>query len=199
MKKILVSVLISLISLTLFAFESQTRYVQIKGYYEESEAELIFKVWKENIIEDSGRIYHAGDIYVNGDPTEGEIRIFTWALSGNKNLDISLTFTITPLQAFSKGTYYIPKHTLKMYDGVLTKTHDFSTAEHGSSSYPGYREGTSGAASFNIKSAVFTYTGSITAQTSKSGYCTLRILEYDDDTAGNFDYVSYVTVEFNTV
>ena len=63
MKKILVSVLISLISLTLFAFESQTRYVQIKGYYEESEAELIFKVWKENIIEDSGRIYHAGDLY----------------------------------------------------------------------------------------------------------------------------------------
>ena len=199
MKKLLI-ILMSLISFSLFATNPVTDYVHVKGYYEEEESSLIFKVWRQNEQEDIGRIYHAGDIYLDGDPTSRDERIFTWELSGNKNLTVNLTFTITPLQAYSNGTYYIPKHTLKMYTGNSIKSHDFSTATSGSTPYPGYRQGSSGVSSFIIKSAEFRYTNeSITSQTPKSGYCTLRVLEYDEDTAGNFDYVSYVTVEFDTV
>lgn len=199
MKKLLI-ILMSLISFSLFATNPVTDYVHVKGYYEEEESSLIFKVWRQNELEDIGRVYHAGDIYLDGDPTTREERIFTWELSGNKNLTVNLTFTITPLQAYSNGTYHIPKHTLKMYSGNNTKTHEFSTATSGSTSYPEYRQGSSGSSSFIIKSAVFKYTNeSITTQTPKTGYCTLRVLEYDEDTAGNFDYVSYVTVEFDTV
>ena len=87
-----------------------------------------------------------------------------------------------------------------MYSGNTTKTHEFSTATSGSTSYPEYRQGNKGESSFIILSAEFKYTNeSITTLTPKTGYCTLRVLEYDEDTAGNFDYVSYVTVEFDTV
>ena len=109
----------------------------------------------------------------------------------------TITFTITPLQAFSNGTYYVPKHTVEMTDGVTLKTHEFTTSTTGSSSYPGYRQGSSGASSFIVNSAVFTYNENVKRNHPKSGYCTLQVLEYDEDTAGNFDYVSYVTVEFN--
>lgn len=198
MKKLLIF-LLSFISFSLFATNPVTDYIHINGYYEEEESSLIFKIWKQDIQEDIGRIYHAGDIYLEGvDPTTSEVRIFTWELSGNKNLTVNLSFTITPLQAYSNGTYFIPKHTLKMYSGNDVKTHEFKDKKSATTSYPGYREGS--ASSYIIKSAVFNYTNeSITALTPKSGYCTLRILAYDEDTAGNFDYVSYVTVEFSTV
>ena len=198
MRKIFVLILI-LISFNLFALDSKTGYVNINGYFEEQESALVFKVWKDNSTLDADRIYHAGNIYSNGDPTIGELTIFNWELYGNKTLNISLTFTITPLQAFSNGTYYIPKHTFKMYDGVLTKTHNFSTASTGSSPYPNYRQSSSGAGSFIVNSAVFSYSESVSDSVSKTGYCTLQILEYDEDTAGNFDYVSYITVEFDIV
>ena len=199
MRKLLI-IIFSFISLSLFATNPVTDYVHVKGYYEEAESSLIFKVWRQNEQEDIGRVYHAGDIYLDGDPTTREERIFTWELSGNKNLTVNLTFTITPLQAYSNGTYHIPKHTLKMYSGDTTKTHEFSTATSGSTPYPEYRKGNKGDSSFIVLSAEFKYTNeSITTQTPKSGYCTLRVLEYDEDTAGNFDYVSYVTVEFDTV
>lgn len=197
MKKILV-VLFLLISFNLFA-TSTTGYVHINGYYEEQESTVVFKVWRETYSTESDRIYHAGDIYMSGDPTTGEVTIFNWALYGNKSMTVNLTFTVTPLQAFSNGTYYVPKHTVKMYDGVLTKTHDFSVSTTGTSPYPDYRQSSSGAGSFIVKSAVFSYTENISDSISKTGYCTYQILEYDEDTAGNFDYVSYVTVEFSPV
>lgn len=194
MKKILALILL-FISFSLFA-TSTTGYVHINGYYEEQESSVIFKVWKEDHSIEVDRIYHAGDIYTTGDPTLGEETIFNWILYGNKNMTVNLTFTITPLQAFSNGTYYIPKHTVKMYDGVLTKTHDFATSTTGTSPYPNYRQSNSGTGVFIVNSAVFNYSESISDSVSKTGYCTLQILEYDEDTAGNFDYVSYVTVEF---
>ena len=198
MKKLLI-VLLLFVSFSLFATNPVTDHINIKGFYEESESNIVFKIWKANTIDESGRVYHAGDIYLEGNPTAGEVRIFTWELSGNKNLDVSLTFTITPLQAYSHGTYYIPKHTLRMYENsILKNTHNFSTATSGSSSYPGYRQSNSGSGSFIIKSAVFSYNLSITADTAKTGYCTLQVIEYNEDTAGSFDYVSYVTVEFST-
>ena len=198
MKRLLI-VFMLFLSFSLFATNPVTDHVNIKGYYEESESNLVFKVWKSNTIEESGRVYHAGDIYLEDNPTAGEVRIFTWELSGNKNLNILLTFTITPLQAYSHGTYYIPKHTLKMYENnTLVDTHAFSNATSGSSSYPGYRQSNSGSGSFIIKSAVFSFNESITADTPKTGHCTLQVLAYNEDTAGSFDYVSYVTVEFST-
>lgn len=195
MKKILVTLALILISVSLFA--TVTEHVYINGYYEESESNLIFRVWASDSDLDIDRIYHAGNIYTEDDPTIGEITIFNWELSGNKNMDVTITFTITPLQAFSNGTYYVPKHTVKMTDGTTLKTHEFATSTTGSSSYPGYRQGSSGASSFIVSSASFTYNENVKKNHPKSGYCTLQILEYDEDTAGNFDYVSYVTVEFN--
>ena len=196
MKKLLIIFL--LIPLALFA-TSTTGYVHINGYFEEQESAVIFKVWEANYSAEANRIYHAGDIYTAGDPTLGEETIFNWILYGNKTMTVNLTFTITPLQAFSNGTYYIPKHTVKMYDGVLTQTHNFATATTGTSPYPNYRQSNSGAGVYIINSAVFNYTESVSDLVSKTGYCTLQILEYDEDTAGNFDYVSYVTVEFSPV
>ena len=195
MKKILVILVLILISVSLFA--TVTDHVYINGYYEEAEANLIFRGWASDSNLDMDRIYHAGDIYTDDDPTLGEITIFNWELSGNKNIDVTITFTITPLQAFSNGTYYVPKHTVKMTDGTTLKTHEFATSTSGSSSYPGYRQGSSGPSSFIVNSASFTYNENVKKNHPKSGYCTLQILEYDEDTAGNFDYVSYVTVEFN--
>lgn len=195
MKKILVTLVLILISVSLFA--TVTEHVYINGYYEESESNLVFRVWASDSDLDMDRIYHAGNIYTEDDPTVGEITIFNWELSGNKNMDVTITFTITPLQAFSNGTYYVPKHTVKMTDGTTLKTHEFATATTGNSSYPGYRQGSSGASSFIVNSASFTYNENVKNNQPKSGYCTLQILEYDEDTAGNFDYVSYVTVEFN--
>ena len=197
MKKILIIIFL-LISFSLFASVT-TGYVYINGYYEEQESAVIFKVWEKNYSSESSRIYHAGDIYMTGDPTTGEETIFNWVLYGNKNMTVNLTFTVTPLQAFSNGTYYIPRHTVKMYDGVLTQSHDFATATTGTSPYPDYRQSTSGAGVFIVNSAVFNYTENVSDVISKTGYCTLQILEYDEDTAGNFDYVSYVTVEFSPV
>lgn len=197
MKKILIAVLL-LLSFSLFAI-STTGYVYINGYFEEQESPVVFKVWRETYFTEADRVYHSGDIYLSGDPTIGEVTVFNWELSGDKNMDVTITFTITPLQAFSNGTYYIPKHTLKMTDGVTVKTHDFNTATTGSSSYPGYRQGSSGASSFIVNSASFTYNENVKKNHPKSGYCTLYIQEYDEDTAGNFDYVSYVTVEFSPV
>ena len=195
MKKILATLVLILISVSLFA--TVTEHVYINGYYEESEFNLVFRVWASDSDLDMDRIYHAGNIYTEDDPTIGEITIFNWELSGNKNMDVTITFTITPLQAFSNGTYYVPKHTVKMTDGTTLKTHEFATATTGSSSYPGYRQGSSGASSFIVNSASFTYNENVKKNHPKTGYCTLQILEYDEDTAGNFDYVSYVTVEFN--
>lgn len=197
MKKILICLLVLLSSFSLFADLTSTGYVHINGYYEESESNLVFRVWAADSNLDMDRIYHAGNIYTDDDPTIGEITIFNWELSGNKNMDVVIVFTITPLQAFSNGTYYIPKHTVKMTDGTTLKTHEFATSTTGSSSYPGYRQGSSGASSFIVSSASFTYNENVKKNHPKSGYCTLQIFEYDEDTAGNFDYVSYVTVEFN--
>jgi len=197
MKKVLIIIFL-LISFNLFASVT-TGYIYINGYYEEQESAVIFKVWEKNYSSESDRIYHAGDIYMTGDPTTGEETIFNWVLYGNKNMTVNLTFTVTPLQAFSNGTYYIPRHTVKMYDGVLTQSHDFATASTGTSPYPDYRQSTSGAGVFIVNSAVFNYTENVSDAVSKTGYCTLQILEYDEDTAGNFDYVSYVTVEFSPV
>lgn len=195
MKKIFVTLVLILISVSLFA--TVTEHVYINGYYEESESNLIFRVWASDSDLDIDRIYHAGNIYTDDDPTLGEVTIFNWELSGNKNMDVTITFTITPLQAFSNGTYYIPKHTIKMTDGTTLKTHEFATATTGTSPYPEYRQGSSGASSFIVNSASFTYNENVKRNHPKAGYCTLQILEYDEDTAGNFDYVSYVTVEFN--
>ena len=195
MKKIFVTLVLILISVSLFA--TVTEHVYINGYYEESESNLVFRVWASDSDLDMDRIYHAGNIYTEDDPTVGEVTIFNWELSGNKNMDVTITFTITPLQAFSNGTYYVPKHTVKMTDGTTLKTHEFTTSTTGSSSYPGYRQGSSGASSFIVNSASFTYNENVKKNHPKSGYCTLQILEYDEDTAGNFDYVSYVTVEFD--
>lgn len=197
MKKILI-ILSLLISFNLFASET-TRYVYINGFFEEQESVVVFKVWKENLSSESDRIYHAGDIYISNNPVLNEETIFNWTLCGNKDMTVNLTFTITPLQAFSNGTYYVPKHTVKMYDDVLVQTHDFATAATGTSPYPSYRQGSSGASSFIVNSAVFSYIESISDTVSKAGYCTLQILDYDEDTAGNFDYVSYVTVEFSPI
>jgi len=197
MKKILVIVLL-LLSFNLFALQN-IGYVYINGFFEEQESTVIFKVWEANHSAEADRIYHAGEIYTSGDPTIGEETIFNWILYGNRNITVNLSFTITPLQAFSNGTYYIPKHTVKMYDGVLTKTHEFTTATTGTSPYPNYRQSNSGAGVYIINSAIFSYTENISDVISKTGYCTLQILEYDEDTAGNFDYVSYVTVEFSPV
>ena len=199
MKKILVIVFILMLSFSLFAYETKTGYVYVNGFFEQQESALVFKVWRENSILEADRIYHAGTIYTNGDPTVGEITVFNWELYGNKSLTINLNFTITPLQAFSNGTYHIPKHTLKMYDGVLTKTHTFPTKSTGSSPYHNYRQSSSGSGVFIINSAVFSYNETVSDAITKSGYCTLQIIDYDEDTAGNFDYVSYVTVEFDIV
>ncbi|MBR6085867.1 MAG: hypothetical protein IKP61_09695 [Spirochaetales bacterium] len=198
MKKAIVLLMV-FISFSLFALDSASETLVITGYYEETESIIVFKVWKETGSTDSERVYHAGDIYIDSNPTSGEATVFNWELYGNKALTILLNFTITPLQAYSNGTYYIPKHNVKMTDGVTTQTHSFATASTGSSSYPGYRQGNSGAASFIINSAEFSFTESVSDVITKSGSCSLQVLEYDDQTAGNFDYVSYVTVEFNTI
>ena len=98
----------------------------------------------------------------------------------------------------ANGTYYIPKHTVKMYrNNVLADTHEFSNKTSGSSSYPGYRQGKE--ASYIINNAEFTFNETIVnTSTLITGYCTLQVLDYDDQTAGNFDYVSYITVGFET-
>ena len=198
MKKILIlfMIMISFCSLS-FAYEPKTKYINIKGFLEEEETNLIFNVWKDNSNSSSDRIYNTGNIYVN-DLNLREVTVFNWELMSNKEINVFLKFTITPLQAFLNGTYFVPKHTVKMYDGLLVKSHDFSNAKTGNSSYPGYRQSNSGAGTFIINSAEFIYNETISNSFPKSGYCTIQIFNYDNVTAGNFDYSCFVTVEFST-
>ena len=197
MKKLFLLLMI-LISFSLFADQPTTGNLLIKGFFEESGATIIFKVWKESGSSESDRIYHSGDIFVEANLFENECKVFNWSLAGSTAININLKFTITPLQAYSNGTYYIPKHTVKMYrNNVLADTHEFSKKSSGSSSYPGYRQGSN--ASYVVNNAEFTFNETIVnTSTLITGYCTLQVLDYDDQTAGNFDYVSYITVGFET-
>lgn len=56
------------------------------------------------------RVYHAGRI-----TTEQEIgdtvAIFNWNLESNYTSGVTITFTVSALQAFSGGIYYVPAHT----------------------------------------------------------------------------------------
>ena len=180
-----------------FALGPANGNMVINGYYETTEAEISFKVWEGTSVLDADRIYHAGNISVEN-PVSSEVTMFNWRLESTSNISVQLSFNITPLQAFSNGTYYIPKHTVAMYNGLVRQEHAFATKSTGSSSYPDYRQSTSGAGSFIINSAVFSYNENLVANQPQTGYCTLQVLDYEEDSAGNFDYVSYVTVEFST-
>ena len=198
MKKLIILFMLIFFLFGTYALGPVSENMVINGYYETTETEVSFRVWEGNFALDAYRIYHAGDISV-GNPVDFEVTIFNWRLESTSNISVQLSFNITPLQAFSNGTYYIPKHTVAMYNGLVRQEHAFTTKSTGSSSYPDYRQSTSGAGSFIVNTAVFSYNENLVANQPQTGYCTLRVLDYEENSAGNFDYVSYVTVEFDTV
>ena len=198
MKKIVLIILLIIFSFGVFALESTTGNILVNAYYDAPETKISFKVWSGVSTLDINRIYHSGIITVDN-PISSEITIFNWELGSTADVTVRLTFTITPLQAFFNGTYYIPKHTVAMYDGLIRQEHAFSTKSTGSSSYPNYRQSSSGAGAFIIKSATFSYDENLLSDQIKTGHCTLKVLDYEEDSAGNFDYVSYVTVEFSVL
>lgn len=197
MKKLIILFMLICSLFGVFALNSVNGSMVINGYYETAESEISFKVWEGNSNLDSERVYHSGDVTV-GNPVAEEVVIFNWCLESTSAISVNLSFNITPLQAFSNGTYYIPKHTVAMYEGQVRQEHAFTTKSTGSSSYPDYRQSTSGAGSFIINTAVFSYSENLVANQPKTGYCTLQVIDYEENSAGNFDYVSYVTVEFGT-
>ena len=78
MKKLLL-LLMFLISFSLFADQPRTGNLLIKGFFEESGATIVFKVWKETGSTESDRIYHSGDIFLEANPFENECTHSLWA------------------------------------------------------------------------------------------------------------------------
>ena len=197
--------LILFVTVPLYCYdqETTTHNFNFKGYYRDTEENvqtLKLSVFSRNSTTD--RIYHSGDVTIDDRETVtliNETTVFNWILTGESIVNgFTLKFTMTPLQAYQSGLYFIPKHTVKMYrkTGATyeTKTKAFTTKKDGNYPYPGYRSGST------ITTAEFSYT--FTNNTgnpynpSEEGYCTLQVFEYDTESAVNFTYVSHVTVEF---
>ncbi|MBR1583214.1 MAG: hypothetical protein IJ663_05675 [Spirochaetales bacterium] len=200
-----------------FAYDCSTtsHNFEIKGFYRDSTPvtqSLILEIFSKDT---ATRVYHSGDVTIDDRSSvtvTSETTVFSWRLTG---VDITtgfrVTFSITPLQAYQSGMYFIPKHTYKMYRktgetaGIpeyVTTSYTFSTKREGSFPYTGYRSGSSGT---TVITAGFSYTFTNTTGSpvnhSEEGYFTLQVAEdgYDTESAVNFTYVSYVTVGFETL
>lgn len=194
--------------LPLYCYDQTTtnHVFNLKGYYRDEEQNvqtLKMSVFSKDSITD--RIYHSGDITIDDRENvslTAETTVFNWKLTGENIVNgFNLKFTLTPLQAYQSGLYFIPKHTVKMYRKTGAtydkKTKEFTTKSEGNYPYSGYRTGSNGT---NITKAEFSYTinnnTSNPFNPSEEGYCTFQVFEYDTESAVNFTYVSQVTVEF---
>ncbi len=178
-------------SIELEGGQSGSSYFHINGYYDRSPSSTYqFKVWVGN--DESNRIYHSGNIVLDNPDVSGEVKVFGWSLSWSSGSNLALTFTFMPLQAFSDGMYFIPKHsfTLKS-DGYANKVITFGAVGSGNFPYPGY-----GNDSDRIKSAGYSLSGLADTGTI-SGGCYLKIEKgLDTETAGTMVYQTTVVVEF---
>lgn len=201
---LVILVLFSMIPLFSYDNTTTNHNFNIKGYYRDNVQNVqTLKLSVFALDSATDRIYHAGDITIDDRTTVSlvsETTVFNWTMTGENIVNgFSLKFTLTPLQAYQSGLYFIPKHTVKMYrktgnNSYETKTKAFSTKKEGNYPYPGYRSGNT------VTKAEFSYT--FTNNTGnpynpyEEGYCTIQVFEYDTESAVNFTYVSQVTVEF---
>ena len=216
-------IILLILPLSLFGWTSETtsHSFNIKGFYrdgtESSAQTLHLDVYQGSAA--TTRIYHAGDVTIDdraGVTLTTETTVFNWKLTGeNITSGFGICFSITPLQAFQSGLYFIPKHTYKMYRKTggteqspvyETRTHQFATRTEGNYPYPGYRNGSD----VYTTETDFYYTFNKTGSFVETGYCSLQINDedtdgdgygdgYDTASAVNFEYVSNVTVEFWTL
>lgn len=178
-------------SIELEGGQTGTSHFQINGYYDRNPSSTYqFKVWVGE--DDTNRIYHSGNIVMDNPDVSQKIEVFRWSLSWSSGSNLTLTFTFMPLQAYSDGMYFIPKHSFTLEsDDYADKVISFGAVGSGNFPYPGY-----GNAKDRIKSNGYSLSG-LDDTGLISGECYLKIERgLDTETAGTMVYQTTVVVEF---
>lgn len=217
------TVLITLLLLTALSFAlADSTELAIKGYYAPAaEKTCSLRVWQptQNTPTDSDRIYHSGSVTLDGSGLDisqsnttttlnnetvkyVEFPLFTWEITSNFNTTYTLSFEMTPFQAFKGGSYYIPSHRILMTVGNTTDSEDF----YNPGSEDGTTQGTYPYVGFyvtgsTVRTADFSYdstgnplVGSENNPASVTGSCKLWMFAIDEESGTTFDYSSNVTV-----
>ncbi|MBO4388283.1 MAG: hypothetical protein J5785_02450 [Spirochaetales bacterium] len=218
------TVFIALLLLTALSFAlADTSELTIKGYYAPAaEKTCSLKVWQptQGAPTDSDRIYHSGSVTLDGSGLDisqsnttttlnnetvkyVEFPLFTWEVTSNFNTTYTLSFKMSPFQAFKGGSYYIPSHRILMTVGNATVSEDF----YNPSSEDGTTQGTYPYVGFyvsgsTVRTTNFSYdnttnplNGSENNPASVTGTCKLWMFAIDEESGTTFDYSSNVTVE----
>ncbi|MCR4676875.1 MAG: hypothetical protein K5634_06570 [Sphaerochaetaceae bacterium] len=200
MRKLLI-VLIVLLSLNVvFASstitEGQNGTFVIKGYYESSNAsDCTFRLWSGDQQEpesEANRIYQSGFVTVDGLVEDSPSVIFHWSFEWTKNKSYQLTFSFTPLQSYVERTYFIPEHSFSMECNENIQTVVYDEKVSGSYKYPGKYLN-------NYKKSI-SYTANKSANPKElKGTCSLTVFDYEKELSADFEYISYITVEFKVI
>ena len=114
-----VIVLLILVVLAVFADESQparkTGSLTLYGYYYKRQADeshtVVLSVREIPQGQGQGaKIYHTGQVLAT-QSLGNKSDVFSWVLQGNFNANLSISFTISALQAYTNDTYFVPQHT----------------------------------------------------------------------------------------
>ncbi len=172
--------------------ENQNGQFNIRGFYDGAVAsECTFRLWSGSSTQDSDRIYQSGFVSITDIQVERSYPIFNWKLEWTTNTSYTLTFTFSPLQSYVEKTYFIPAHTFTMVCGNSTNTAVYDTKASGNYRYTSTYSG-------NYQRTISYTTNANANPRELSGSCKLMINDYETELAADFEYISYITVEFKT-
>ena len=225
MKRLFIVLFILMILLPVFADEQSSTTADsltdnsfvIRGFYKGAVSSAVSIVIKDY---STSRLYEnsvevSDNLILNKDG-----RVFTWTMTGTATRSVTLKFTFSILQAHFGEKYYMPSYKIKMsmnqttsetgttlYDpmynsnsttkNVANKTKNNQPtpfSETGTAQYQG--DIPASGANYGTKRNP-KYQGTY-SNWVRSGYCTLNITDYENNTAGSYEYSCHVTVELTT-
>ncbi len=182
--------------------EGENGYFVIKGYYNSSNSsECTFRLWSgapQEPESEANRIYQSGFVTVDGLVEDSPSVIFHWSFVWTKNKSYRLTFTFTPLQSYVERTYFIPVHTFTMTCGSDIRNVEFLSDLEDPAPISGNYKFT-GQNFENYKRSI-SYTANKNSDPKElNGTCSLTIFDYEKELSADFEYISYITVEFKVI
>ncbi|MBR6085854.1 MAG: hypothetical protein IKP61_09625 [Spirochaetales bacterium] len=208
MKKAVLILILSLLSSLLFGSEIYNSgtsnggndVFRVYGFYKPNEIEKVISLTIYALSTNNVKVQNTGLIdWIL--PQSGYKRAFSWKATGNFSGNMTIRFTITPLQAELDGYYFIPAHSYQaklLTNGtnlsIVADLTDFDSStgiieipnkSHSSiRSNEAYRLAYSGSK-----------TGSTNSPWTENGLLDIKINDYNALYGGTFDYYSTVTVE----
>ena len=174
----------------------------VYGYYNPAAIEKVITL-KIKLPNSSTTVANTGSINWNRNNANYK-NVFTWETTGNFTGNMSIEFTITPLQAELFGYYFIPEHSFKSSLGngsELVKdanSEDFSAISEGSSVYSVSFDENQYPSRQNISKKIKYVCTNKTAPNNGSwtetGTFALKVTQYNELYGGTFNYVSDVIV-----